>query len=255
MPNQATQKQLIIFFSILLALVLLWRIFDVQKTSQLAPMPQLAERLQLPQRSTSAIPTRSGEKSQLLISIGDITRNQVLTSIRTREGMLLASQVWLSPGSTLDFDFASASYQLSLLDLDNQLIGDDTAYFGLRQLSDVLIASPQIAPPAAERAAPMRAEETAKIEQLLSALGALKNVNFIRNGRMHSSTQAVAHMRRKWEAAGTKISSAQDFIEQIGTRSSSTGQLYQLRYADGRMQNSADFLQAELARIAAQTRV
>lgn len=255
MPSQATQKQLIVFFSILLAIVLLWRIFDVQKTSQLAAVPQLAERLQLPQRSTSAIPTRTGEKSHLLISIGDITRNQVLTSVRTREGMLLASQVSLSPGASLDFDFASASYQLSLLDLDNQLIGDDTAYFGLRQLSNALLAPPQIAPPKAERSASISAEETAKIEQLLSALGALRDVNFIRNGRAHSSQQAVAHMRRKWEAAAWEISSAEDFIEKIGTRSSSTGEMYQLRFADGRVQNAADFLRAELAKINSQMRV
>jgi len=255
MLSQASQKQLITFLAILLGAMALWSIFAEQKTSRLTLMPELAERLQLPQRSTSAIPTRSGDKSQLLISLGDITHNQVLTSVRTQEGMLLAGQVSLSPGSSLDFDFASASYQLSLLNLDNRLFGTDTAYFGLHQRSDALLALPLIAAAKAVRLPPMSAPETAKIEKLLAALGELEDVNFIRNGRAHSAEQAVAHMRRKWEAAGSKITSAEDFIEKIGTRSSSTGEPYQLRYADGRVQNSADFLKAKLAAMAAQTRV
>jgi Family of unknown function (DUF5329) len=225
------------------------------QSPELALMPEFAERLQLPQRSTSAIPTKSGENSQLLIRLGDITRNQVRTSIRTREGMLISHATSLSPGSALNFDFASARYQLSLLNLDNQLLGTDYAYFALRQLSAELLPMPNTAPPSMQKKPPISPVEAAKIEQLLAALGALENVYFIRNGRAHSASEAVAHMRRKWETAADEIASAQEFIDKIGTRSSSTGELYQLRYADGRMQNAADFLKAELARVEGQMRV
>ena len=238
-----------------------------RQNSELALMPELAERMQLPQRSTSAIPTRSGENSQLLITLGDITRNQVQTSIRTREGMLISHARSLSPGNAMSFDFASARYQLSLLNLDNELIGTDYAYFALRQLSDELLPVPKSAPKSApeslpeslpfpvQKAPPISPVEAEKIEQLLSTLGALKNVNFVRNGRAHSAAEAVAHMRRKWKAAATEIHSAQEFIDKIGTRSSSTGEIYQLRHADGRVQNTADFLKAELARIEGPMRV
>ena len=40
-----------------------------------------------------------------------------------------------------------------------------------------------------------------------------------------------------------------DFIEQIGSRSTTTGEIYTVKLADGKIITSAEFLRGELARI------
>lgn len=95
------------------------------------------------------------------------------------------------------------------------------------------------------------AAEQARIDRLIDTVAQNKQARFIRNGSEYSAADAADFLRRKLQAYGDRVNTVQDFIDQIGTRSSTSGRLYTVRLADGREVPSADFLRAELARIEA----
>jgi hypothetical protein len=92
-------------------------------------------------------------------------------------------------------------------------------------------------------------EETKKIELLLVRIEAMPNVVFIRNGKEYSANKAAEHLRLKWEKAGRHVKTAEDFIELCGSRSSISGKLYKMRFADGGIENSAVILKEFLREI------
>ena len=93
------------------------------------------------------------------------------------------------------------------------------------------------------------AAEQARIDKLIQAVAHRTDIKFVRNGSEYSSVQAGEFLQGKLKWRLSKVSSAQDFIVQIGTRSTSSGDIYQVRLSDGRMVPSAVFLQQELERI------
>lgn len=93
--------------------------------------------------------------------------------------------------------------------------------------------------------------ELEKIEALIAALAELKDATFIRNGEPHDVTEAIAHMRRKWEWKKDEIATADDFIRIAASRSSTTGTPYRIRFAESREIDAADWFRARLAEIEA----
>ena len=83
------------------------------------------------------------------------------------------------------------------------------------------------------QAADLPAGEKAKIDGLITHVQTLKNASFIRNGKEYDSASAAKFLRGKWEANEGKIRSASDFIEQVATKSSTTGKPYLIRFKDG----------------------
>ncbi len=75
--------------------------------------------------------------------------------------------------------------------------------------------------------------EKAKIEYLISSINELKGAKFIRNGTEYDPAAASKHLRRKLQAAGNKISTAEEFIEYCATRSSMSGELYTIKMQSG----------------------
>ena len=94
-----------------------------------------------------------------------------------------------------------------------------------------------------------KTEEAKKIELLLARLEAMHNVVFIRNGKEYSSNKAADHLRLKWRKAGRYVKTAEDFIELCGSGSSISGKSYKIRFADGRIENSAVILKELLKKI------
>jgi tellurite resistance protein len=101
---------------------------------------------------------------------------------------------------------------------------------------------------AVARADPTPAER-ARIEQLLAAVAKRTDIRFLRNGKEYDSAQAADFLRGKYGWRIEKVATVQDFIEQIGTRSTASGDVYKVRLADGRTISSADFLVQELRRL------
>jgi hypothetical protein len=123
--------------------------------------------------------------------------------------------------------------------------------------SPAVLAKPnlQVPPsPASTRpgnSTPSHMSEPAKIEALIAAVEQLQGAVFIRNGSEHDAAKAGAHLRRKLDYAGSKIKTAEQFIELLATGSSTTGKPYRIRFADGHSVDSAVFFREQLRRLEA----
>lgn len=89
----------------------------------------------------------------------------------------------------------------------------------------------------------------AEIEALLGYLKNLDGAVFIRNGSEHTATEAAAHLRLKSEKQAGKIKTAEDFIALCGTKSSISGQRYQIRLKNGQLRYANDWLTERLRQI------
>ena len=76
--------------------------------------------------------------------------------------------------------------------------------------------------------------ETQKIDHLITFVRNLNGATFIRNGAEHKPSAAADHLQMKREKGGTRIKTARDFIEKIATKSSLSGDLYMIRFANGK---------------------
>lgn len=90
------------------------------------------------------------------------------------------------------------------------------------------------------------AKETARIEHLISSLEKLTGAKFIRNGTEYDPDKASSHLRMKLEKAGDKIKTAENFIDGIAAKSSSSGKPYQIRKPDGTLVNTSAYFYARL---------
>ena len=90
----------------------------------------------------------------------------------------------------------------------------------------------------------------AEIGKLLSALGASK-CEFYRNGSWHDATEAQAHLTKKYEYLldKGKISTTERFIADAASKSSMSGEAYQVRCPGRPAEPSAKWLGDELARL------
>jgi hypothetical protein len=88
--------------------------------------------------------------------------------------------------------------------------------------------------------------EDERIEYLLGVVASLHDAQFIRNGTSYDGMAAVKHLRLKLRAAGSHVMTAEDFIRYCASASSVSGRPYEIRFPDGRVVPSADFLQQKL---------
>lgn len=93
--------------------------------------------------------------------------------------------------------------------------------------------------------------ESQKIEHLIASLRNMEGAVFIRNGSEHSAQEAAEHLKAKWEKHRSKIKTANDFIEHLATKSSMSGELYKIRFADGKTVPTAEVLNRELNQVEA----
>ena len=86
-----------------------------------------------------------------------------------------------------------------------------------------------------------------EIEQLIAGLGA-SGCDFQRNGSWYPAKKAEEHLRRKYEWLHERgqAATAEQFIEQAGSRSSVSGRAYQVRCAGHPVVTSAEWLRARL---------
>jgi hypothetical protein len=91
--------------------------------------------------------------------------------------------------------------------------------------------------------------ETQKTDHLIAYVASLDGAVFIRNGSEHSAKAAAEHLQMKREKAGTRITTAIDFIEKIAAKSSISGKPYQIRFADGKTFTCEPVLKVELKRL------
>jgi hypothetical protein len=88
--------------------------------------------------------------------------------------------------------------------------------------------------------------EDQKIEFLIASVADLHDATFIRNGSEYDAQHAADHMRLKLRYAGNRVGTAEEFITCCATGSSMSGQPYTIKFADGHIVPSADFLHMRL---------
>ena len=102
---------------------------------------------------------------------------------------------------------------------------------------------------AARAEGPKAPGEKDKIEALLKAVEQMPDAKFVRNGTAYDGRAAADHMRRKWKKVEKEVRTARDFIRLAGTKSYETGQVYLVRFKDGKEVESAKWLTERLEEI------
>ena len=114
------------------------------------------------------------------------------------------------------------------------LIGNDTAEFWLKAKGGEY----EVVDPTAD-----------EVDQLLSSLSELEGAVMIRNGKEYSAEKGASHLRMKFDKAGEGIRSAEEFIEQLASRSSMSGENYRIRLKDGTTTTTKEWLTEKLAEL------
>ena len=94
--------------------------------------------------------------------------------------------------------------------------------------------------------------EEQKIDALIHSVEVLQDAQFIRNGTAYNGKAAADHLQMKRRYAGSRIKTANDFITCCATGSSMSGKPYQIRFANGKTVDAADYFREVLKRIEAQ---
>lgn len=193
-----------------------------------APLLKVPVEIVVKQRTTSAIP---GSNGKLLLTVDDVTDGQVMVTIAADGATAILPTRSLKNKESAAFEFEALNYSLTLRHLNNDLVGEDTARFVIGIATKDGIS------------------ETDKIERLISEVENLKDVKFIRNGSEYSAAEAADHLRSKLESAGYAVLTAEHFIEHIGSKSSTSGEAYKIKFSDGTVMNAGDFLREKLNQI------
>ncbi len=104
-------------------------------------------------------------------------------------------------------------------------------------------------PPAAQAAeAPRPVREQERIAALLEAVDH-SQATFIREEKAYSAADGRRHLERKLRYAGDRVVTAEDFIERIASRSSTTGRPYGVRLPTGEEMEAGVWFRQKLAEI------
>lgn len=91
--------------------------------------------------------------------------------------------------------------------------------------------------------------ENQKIEALILSVENLKGAKFYRNGTTYNAKEAADHLRMKWGKAGSRVKTANDFIEKVASKSYLSGSDYKIVYSNGKEVKTSVFFYAELKKI------
>ena len=91
--------------------------------------------------------------------------------------------------------------------------------------------------------------EDQKINHLIKYVAGLDGATFIRNGESYAAKDAADHLQMKRRKAGSRVTTAREFIDGLASESYISGKAYQIKMKDGKVYNSRDILLKELDRI------
>lgn len=79
-------------------------------------------------------------------------------------------------------------------------------------------------------------------------------VRFIRGGKEYSAKEGADHMRKKLARAGSRVKTAEEFIQGVASKSYLTGGAYRVKLADGRTVPTGPWLTEALTKQRSSTR-
>ncbi|NOX57476.1 MAG: DUF5329 domain-containing protein [Planctomycetes bacterium] len=174
-----------------------------------------------------------GSHGNLRLHIGDITAGQVLVSVHCANQNPLVDMASLREGDSVRLDLEEKDYVLVLDRLVNLLLGRDYAVFSLVSAD---------------------AWEQSEIERLLTLVGESEHI-FLRTGDDTSGKRVDQELkgdvfstllRQKLSFATPRVVSVNQFIEQIASRSWTSGKPYQVRLSNGDTVAAAIWLRQRL---------
>ena len=92
----------------------------------------------------------------------------------------------------------------------------------------------------------LAADSNGEVSHLLAFIEG-SNCTFIRNGKNYSSSKAKQHLEYKYNSAKSRLSTAEDFVRKIASKSSLSGKAYAINCA-GKPSPVEEWLMAELNR-------
>lgn len=203
-------------------------------TVQAAPppidVPAQGTLLRVVQRGRAVLP---GSDDRVDVALGDVTGGRVRVVV-SRVGEAPLATADAAQGDVVRFTLDGHGYALGVETMRNVLVGDD--WIELRLTADA---------PNAAADTPV-IDERARIEALLAVVRG-SGIVFLRNGREHTAEEAASHLRDKWSNAGDRIATTDDFIEQLASRSSQSGEAYRVRLPDGTERDAGPWLREQLA--------
>ena len=84
--------------------------------------------------------------------------------------------------------------------------------------------------------------ENQKIDKMIEYVRTMVGVTFIRNGTSYTSVEAANHLEKKRQKAGDDIKTARQFIKDIASVSSMSGQPYTMKFSNGTVMTSGEVL-------------
>jgi hypothetical protein len=182
---------------------------SVDKDAKAGPLTELPARLTVKQRTTATVP---GSDDKLTITVDDITRGQVITSVSHSKHGVLIGPTSFRVGDAKQFEIESTAYRIRLKSLNNALIGNDFGEF--------VISYP-----------PKPIPEEEKIARLIDAIEKLpEGTTFERNGKVRSPKEEAEFLRRRAETWKDKNLTAEAFIERLCAKASDE-KPYQIRHS------------------------
>lgn len=95
-------------------------------------------------------------------------------------------------------------------------------------------------------------DEQARIDKLIHFIETQKGMKFVRNGIEYECSEAAKFLRGKLEKMGKDVTTAQEFVERIASKSTMSGKPYHVKFADGKTMLASQFLGEALKRIEGQ---
>jgi hypothetical protein len=113
----------------------------------------------------------------------------------------------------------------------------------IRALLKIAILTAVLVSPALPLGADQRSPgEQERISYLINHVARMQDAAFVRNGVSYGARIAAYFLRKKWEANQDRVRTADDFIDIIATKSSTTGKAYLIRFKNGKEVESGKYL-------------
>lgn len=183
-------------------------------------LPKGGARIVLVQRHDADVP---GSRGRFRVHVGDITKGQVELTLSRGDGTTLVAARSMKQGDAAEFPVGDGRYRVTVAEFRTVLVGDDEVALDFS----------------------LGPSERERIEALLKAIET-SGLVFVRNGSDHDGPKAAAHLRGKLSAAGDRVRTAEEFIDGIATKSSTSGEPYRVRLADGSVVGLAPWLRGRL---------
>ena len=101
-----------------------------------------------------------------------------------------------------------------------------------------------------ETARAIRPNEQLRIDMLIEAVDRDSTLIFIRNGSEHTAQEAASHLRLKLRRAGSRVSTAEEFIDHLATSSSFSKKPYMVKIFEGDPKPAGPFFHQLLLEVA-----